>query len=163
MLPDIFTQISLQRQFAIRYNKYESFWKWSTISTQYFALIILLNGLSHEINFGFWWLVWLVLCLNRGRGHLKFFRCSNDFVMPKGIFLTINASLPCVNNVSGVYLVQASLLLIWPAGFGAFLHVSALASHWLEDCANFTPMAEVKDQYGANHSRCNTSQIHLVR
>ncbi len=31
------------------------------------------------------------------------------------------------------------LAFYWPAGFGRFLQVSALASHWLEDCANFTP------------------------
>jgi hypothetical protein len=30
--------------------------------------------------------------------------------------------------------------------------VSAIASHWLEDCANFTPKAEVNDQYSANQS-----------
>jgi hypothetical protein len=28
------------------------------------------------------------------------------------------------------------------AGFGRFLQVSALASHWLEDCANNTPTPE---------------------
>ncbi len=27
----------------------------------------------------------------------------------------------------------------WSPGFGTFLQVSALASHWMEDCANFTP------------------------
>jgi hypothetical protein len=37
------------------------------------------------------------------------------------------------------------------AGFGAYLQVSALASHWLEDCANFTPTPEKNDQYSANH------------
>jgi hypothetical protein len=30
----------------------------------------------------------------------------------------------------------------WSAGFGTFLQVSALASHWLEDCANFTATPE---------------------
>jgi hypothetical protein len=38
-------------------------------------------------------------------------------------------------------------------GFGAFLQVSALASHWLENFANFTPMPEENDQYSANHSK----------
>jgi hypothetical protein len=31
------------------------------------------------------------------------------------------------------------------------LQVSALASHWLEDCANFTPTPEENDQYNASH------------
>jgi hypothetical protein len=35
-------------------------------------------------------------------------------------------------------------------GFGTILQVSALASHWLEDCANFTPTPEVNDQNSAN-------------
>jgi hypothetical protein len=34
---------------------------------------------------------------------------------------------------------------------GAFLQVSALASHWPEDFANFTPTSEGNDQYSANH------------
>jgi hypothetical protein len=29
--------------------------------------------------------------------------------------------------------------MYWSAGFGTFLQVSALASYWLGDCANFTP------------------------
>jgi hypothetical protein len=38
----------------------------------------------------------------------------------------------------------------WSAGFVRFLQVSALASHWLEDCANFTQTPEENDQYSAN-------------
>jgi hypothetical protein len=34
------------------------------------------------------------------------------------------------------------LAFYWSAGFGTFLQVSALASHWLEDFANFTPTPE---------------------
>jgi hypothetical protein len=51
------------------------------------------------------------------------------------------------------------LLLIghWSAGFGRFLQVSALASHWLEDCANFTPTPEENNNYSDNYSKCNTS------
>jgi len=37
--------------------------------------------------------------------------------------------------LGGMYLVQVPC----SAGFGTFLLVSALAFHWLEDCANFTP------------------------
>jgi hypothetical protein len=33
----------------------------------------------------------------------------------------------------------------WPAGFRTFLQVSALASYWLEDCANFMPTLEEND------------------
>ncbi len=42
-----------------------------------------------------------------------------------------------VNNVVGVYYVQVSLLL---------LQVSAFASYWLENCANFTPTPEENNQ-----------------
>jgi hypothetical protein len=36
--------------------------------------------------------------------------------------------------------------------FGTFLQASALASHWLEDGANFTPTPKENDKYSANHS-----------
>jgi hypothetical protein len=72
------------------------------------------------------------------------------FYDAKSVFLSVNASLPWLNNVSG--LSPGFLAFYWSAGFGTFLQVSALASHWLEDCANFTPMLEKKDQYSANHS-----------
>jgi hypothetical protein len=39
----------------------------------------------------------------------------------------------------------------WSAGFGIGTGI-ALASHCLEDCANFTPTMEENDQYNANHS-----------
>ena len=48
------------------------------------------------------------------------------------------------NNVSGAYLIQV-LDAYWSAGCGTFLQVSALASHWLEDCANYTPTPEEND------------------
>jgi hypothetical protein len=44
------------------------------------------------------------------------------------------------------------LAFYWSAGFGTFLQVSALASHWLEDCTNFTPTPGENDQYSANYS-----------
>ena len=47
----------------------------------------------------------------------KFFRCFNDFT---------NVSLRWLNNVSGVYLVQVSLLLIGQQGLVDFLRVSYL-------------------------------------
>jgi hypothetical protein len=54
------------------------------------------------------------------------------------VFFAVSASLSWLNIVCGVYLVQVSLLLIGQQGLGNF--VSALASHWLEDCANSTAM-----------------------
>jgi hypothetical protein len=36
---------------------------------------------------------------------------------------------------------------------GTFLQVSALASHWLDDCANCMPAAEENDKYSANHKQ----------
>jgi hypothetical protein len=39
----------------------------------------------------------------------------------------------------------------WSAGFGRFLQVSALASHWLEDCANFTPTQEEMTKISSYH------------
>ncbi len=39
----------------------------------------------------------------------------------------------------------------WSVGFGTFLQVSALASHWLKDCANCKlysmPIPEENDKY----------------
>jgi hypothetical protein len=49
------------------------------------------------------------------------------------------------NNVSGVYVVQVSLFLIGQQGWD----ISALASHWLEDCANCMPTPEKNDKYSA--------------
>jgi hypothetical protein len=37
-------------------------------------------------------------------------------------------------------------------GLGRFFLLSAHASHWLEDCAWFTPTLEENDQYSANIS-----------
>jgi hypothetical protein len=39
-----------------------------------------------------------------------------------------------------MYLVQ---VFYGSAGFGTFLQVSALASQWLDDCANFTPTSHI--------------------
>jgi hypothetical protein len=61
-------------------------------------------------------------------------------------------SLLWLNNVSGVYLDQVFLLLIGQQGMGTFLQVLALASHWLEDFANFAPTLEENNQYSANYS-----------
>ncbi len=68
------------------------------------------------------------------------------FYNAKNVFLAVNASLCWLNNVSGVYFVQVSLLLIGLRGLGTFLQASALASFGLEDCANFTPTPGENDQ-----------------
>jgi hypothetical protein len=47
-------------------------------------------------------------------------------------------------------------------GFGTFIHVSAAASHWLEDCANFTPMPEENDQHSANQAIQATRQSAFI-
>jgi hypothetical protein len=38
----------------------------------------------------------------------------------------------------------------WSAGFGKILQVPALAFHWMEDCANFTPTPEENNEFSAN-------------
>jgi hypothetical protein len=84
-------------------------------------------------------LAWLVLSLNRGRGKFLNFLCAP---------MISRLMRVCVGRV----LSPGFLAFNWSAGFGPFLQVSALASHWLEDCANFTPTQEENDQYSANHS-----------
>ncbi len=56
-----------------------------------------LKGQSHQI------------VLKRGSGQFLNFSC---FYNAKSVFLAVNVSLPLLNNVVGVYLVQDSLLLI---------------------------------------------------
>jgi hypothetical protein len=56
-----------------------------------------------------------------------------------------------------VYLVQVFFASFWSAGFETFFQVSTLASHWLEDCANFTPTAKENNQNSANYSWYNAS------
>jgi hypothetical protein len=51
----------------------------------------------------------------------------------------------CTPESSGCYSVYSVV--------GTFLLVFVLASHWLEDFANFTPTLEKNDQYSANHSQ----------
>ncbi len=66
------------------------------------------------------------------------------FYIAKSVSLGVNASLRWLNNVSGVLLNPGFLASYWSAGFGRFLQVSALASHWHGDCANFTTTPEGK-------------------
>jgi hypothetical protein len=55
-----------------------------------------------------------------------------------------------VGNFGGVYL--GFLVSYWSEGFGTFLQVSALVSHWLKDYVNFSPTLEENDQYSASYS-----------
>ncbi len=84
----------------------------------------------------------------------QLFRCSNDFITQKVYFSRL------MQNYVGLIMLALSpgfLASYWSAGFGTFLQVSALASNWLEDCANCTPTPEKNDKYIANHSQCNTT------
>jgi hypothetical protein len=59
-----------------------------------------------------------------------------------------------INNVSGVYLVQVSMILFWSAGFGTFLLVSA---HLLPIGWPTVPIVRQHQRkmtilYNANHS-----------
>jgi hypothetical protein len=66
----------------------------------------------------------------------KFVRWSNDLITQKVyVFHAVNASLLWLNNAS---FSPGFLALIGQQGFGAFHHVSALASHWLEYCASLS-------------------------
>ena len=70
------------------------------------------KGTVSRDGFGFLGHAWSVLGFNMGCGQFcKFFRCLIDF-------MAVNASLCWLNNVSGVYLIQVSLLLIGQQGLG---------------------------------------------
>jgi hypothetical protein len=48
------------------------------------------------------------------------------------VFLPVKANLLWLNDVSDVYFVQVSLLLIGQQSLGTFLQISTLVSHWLD-------------------------------
>jgi hypothetical protein len=52
--------------------------------------------------------------------------------------------------------VQVSSSSYLSAGFGRFLQVSVLASHWLEDWAKFTPTPKENDQYNIKEQLYST-------
>jgi hypothetical protein len=80
---------------------------------------------------------WLVLDLNRGQGHFLNFLSPQMIYTAKSAFLAVNASFRWLRVLSPGFLTS-----YWSAGFGTFPQVSALASHWLEDCENFMPTPE---------------------
>ncbi len=63
-------------------------------------------------KFGLWWNVWLVLGLNRGRGHFLNFWGDLMILQRKKCISCCSGEFHWRNNVSGVYLVQVSLLLV---------------------------------------------------
>ncbi len=60
---------------------------------------------------------------------LTFFWCSNNCIMQKSVFLAVSASLRWLHNVSGVHLVQVSLLLIGQQGLGDFYRYRPLLTN----------------------------------
>jgi hypothetical protein len=104
---------------------------------------------------------WSVLGLDRGRGQFLNFLNAPMILYRKKCFLAVNASLRWLNNVSGVLLNPGFLASYWSAGFGRFLQVSTLASHWQQDCANFTPPPEENNQYNCILSAIQASSQSL--
>jgi hypothetical protein len=60
----------------------------------------------------------------------------------KSVFLAVNPSSRWLNNATDVVLSPGFLAFYKSTRFGTFFLISALASHWLEDCAHFTPTPE---------------------
>jgi hypothetical protein len=80
------------------------------------------------------------LSLNRGRGFLKNLLDAPIIYNAKSVVLAVNTSSRWLNNVSGVYLVQVSLLLIVQQSLGHFKQQanSLLSMH------NYTPLLIIK-------------------
>jgi hypothetical protein len=73
--------------------------------------------------------------------------CSNDeFIAQKVYFSRL------VRVCVGLTMLAASY---WPAGFGRFLQVSALSSHWLADCANFRAIQAASQSTFVNEQKCS--------
>ncbi len=81
----------------------------------------------------------------RARGELSRLMRQNDTLeqeleeMDKKIGLLVQNRIS-VQDVIADRKKGRDLVSYWSAGFGTFLQISAPASHWLEDCANFTPI-----------------------
>jgi hypothetical protein len=69
---------------------------------------------------------WSVKGLNRGHGQVLNFLGAPMLYNAKSMYLAVNASLHWLINVSGVYLVQVSLLLIGQRGLGHFFRYRPL-------------------------------------
>ena len=95
-----------------------------------------LNELMHKVS----WPLVIYLCANgaeifpksvlihnqRKKLYIKGTVSRDGFYNPKSVFLAVNASLRWLNNVSGVYLVQVSMLLIGQRGLGHFFRYRPL-------------------------------------
>jgi hypothetical protein len=70
----------------------------------------------------------------------KFFSCSSDCMIQKMYFpRLIRVCVGVIMLVACTYSRFPCFLLI--SRVGPFFQVSALDYHWLEDCANFTPLS----------------------
>ncbi len=89
-------------------------WKFTLfLPTTQLIRVQLFKGTLSRDWFGFWGHSWSVLGLNRGT---------------QNVFLAVNASLRWLNNFSGVYFIQVSLLLIGLQGLGHFFRYRPLLS-----------------------------------
>jgi hypothetical protein len=88
------------------------------VKTGFFFKHNIKGTVSRDV-FGFWCHIWLVLGLNRGLGHFKKFLGGPMILNAKSGFLQ-SMRLCWLNNVSGMSLVQVSLLLIGQQGLGHF-------------------------------------------
>jgi hypothetical protein len=104
----------------------------------------LFNGTLSRDGFGFWGHAWSVIGLNRGRSQFLHFLGAPMILELKSVFLAVNASLCWMLAACNYSRFPCFLLVsrVWD-----ILQVSALASHWLEDCANFTATPDENDQY----------------
>ncbi len=62
------------------------------------------------------------------------------------VFLPVNASCALASQCQWRVLNPGFLASCWSAGLSRFLQISALASHWLADCANFTGKQQIQRQ-----------------
>ncbi len=97
------------------------FCRWDFPHTQF-------KGAVSRDVFGFWGHAWPVLGQNRGRGQFLNFFGAQIIHNAKTVFLVVNANFHWLINVSGVYLIQVSLLLIGQQGLGYFFMYRPLLS-----------------------------------
>jgi hypothetical protein len=86
--------------------------------------------------------------LNRERGQFLNFFLGAPMVYNAKKCIISRLMRVCV----GLTMLTACTFLAsyWSAIFGRFLQVSALASHWLADCTNYTPTPGDNNKYSAN-------------
>ena len=86
----------------------------------------------------------MVLCLSQDGACTESFENCRDNSLKGGLSNDITLTPPLFSLVN--------TFNIGSAEFDRFLQVLTLASHWLEDCANFTPTPEENDQRRVSHS-----------